>query len=447
MSETCRRWLALAVLVCVSSAVPAFAQQPAPAPTPPPAPAPAVEDKPQTLWDEIMRKVNPPPPAATSPPAATAEEKKEEEKPKTLWEEIKLFSYIESSWTFNLTGAGRDATNELRFYDYDEGWTFNMAEFSIKKDPSEKYWWGFGLVVTSGLDAQKNHSLGIFRGDTDTFPFRNTPWFDLQEAYGSVMIPIGNGIILKGGKFVTLLGFEAIESPNNLNFSRSYLFEFGIPLTHTGGLIQYKFTDWFTLIVGGVLGWDNSRENNGAPSATGQFQFSPAKGLIANMEWIVGPEQADNTKNIRYVLDWVIQYTGIKGLTLGLNVDYGHEENEAFLTSLGTRQNTDATWWGWAVYAAYDWTDWFRTALRQEYFKDADGARTGFGSKLSLYSTTLTAQFKLWKGLVARLEYRHDSADEKVFKARTTRPDASGGVVPQSKTLDTFSISLHYLFF
>ena len=96
----------------------------------------------------------------------------------------KLFAYIENSYTFNLTGAGRGGTNELRFYDYDEGYTFNTAEFSIKKDPTERYWWGYGLVLSAGLDAQKNHSLGIFRDDDDTFAFRNTPKVDLQEAYG-----------------------------------------------------------------------------------------------------------------------------------------------------------------------------------------------------------------------------------------------------------------------
>jgi hypothetical protein len=74
-----------------------------------------------------------------------------------------------------------------------------MAEFSIKKDPSEKYWWGYGLVVTAGLDAQKNHSLGIFRGSNDTFPFRNTPKYDLQEAYVSFLIPIGGGSPSRGG--------------------------------------------------------------------------------------------------------------------------------------------------------------------------------------------------------------------------------------------------------
>ena len=45
------------------------------------------------------------PAVAQTPP--TPETKKEEEKPKTFWEEHKLFSYIENSYTFNLSGAGR----------------------------------------------------------------------------------------------------------------------------------------------------------------------------------------------------------------------------------------------------------------------------------------------------------------------------------------------------
>jgi hypothetical protein len=385
--------------------------------------------------------------AQTPTPAPAAEAKKEEEKPKTYWEEHRLFAYIENSYTFNLTGAGRGGTNELRFYDNYEGYTFNMAEFSIKKDPSGKYWWGYGLVVTAGIDSQKNHSLGIFRDSDDTFPFRNTKKYDLQEAYVSAVVPIGSGLILKGGKFVTLLGYEYIESPNNLNFSRGYLFSYSIPLTHTGGLMSYIFNEQFNMTAGVVLGWDNSRDNNDGVSFTGQFATTPIKDLTANLNWIVGPEQNDNTANQRAVLDLVVTYVGFKQTTLGLNVDYGFEKDDAFLTSLGTRQNTDATWWGVAGYAAYDFTDWFRLAFRQEFFQDQNGARTGFGNRVVYWTSTLTAQFKIWKGLVGRLEYRHDAASEKVYEAKTTRPDASGGVVAQSKSLDTISFSLFYSFF
>src|SRR5437879_4330074 len=251
-------------------------------------------------------------------------QEKPAERPKTLLEEIVLFSYIENSVVFNLNGNGRGNHNELRLYDFDRGYTFNRAEVSAKKDPSERYPFGFGVVLTAGQDAQKNHALGIFRDSDDAFPFRNAPAFDLEEAYGSYKVPLGSGLTVKAGKFVTLLGYEVIESPNNLNFSRSFLFGFAIPLTHRGALV-----------------------------------------------------------------------------------------------AAGTRNDTDATWWGIAAYAAYDWTEQLRTALRLEYFDDPESVRTAAqaaGSRTSLWEVTGTLQYKIWKGLVGRLEYRHDQGSEKVFK-------------------------------
>ena len=112
-----------------------------------------------------------------------------EGQPKSYLEEVMLFAYIENSYVWNLGNASRGGTNDLRFYDFDKGYTFNVAEFSLKKDPSERYPFGYGVVLTAGIDSQKNHALGMFRGDNDQFAFRNTTPFDLQEAYASYKIP------------------------------------------------------------------------------------------------------------------------------------------------------------------------------------------------------------------------------------------------------------------
>ena len=375
-------------------------------------------------------------PAAASPAA--------EAKPPSFTDEIRLFAYVEQSFTWNATGAGRGGVNELRVYDYREDFTFNMAEFSVKKDPTERYPFGFGLVVTAGRDAQKNHSLGIFRDEDDEFPFRNTPYFDLQEAYLSVRIPLGSGIIVKAGKWVSLLGYEVIESPNNLNFSRGFLFNLAGPFTHTGGLLSYAFTDWLTAQVGVVTGSDTSEDNNTAPSFTGGFVLQPLKELTVNLVALVGPEQNNNDSHQRWILDAVAVYTGLAGLTLAGEITGGRESRVPSVVASGTRRDPDASWWGWGLWGAYDFTERLRLALRQEYFKDAQGARTGFGSKVSLRSTTVTLQYRVWRGLVGRLEYRHDRADEKVFRARY---DESHVLAPTSKSLDTLSISMYYSFF
>jgi len=387
-------------------------------------------------------------PEETKPGEAKPEEKPAE-KPKTLWEENTLFAYIENSWVWNTGRASRGNHNELRFYDFEGGYTFNVGEFSIKKDPSENYPFGYGLVLTAGIpgtsnDSQKNHALGIFRGDNDQFAFRNTPNFDLQEAYGSYQIPIGSGLTLKAGKFVTLLGYEVIESPNNLNFSRSYMFAFSIPVTHVGALLSYSPLPWLSLTAGTVVGWDVARDNNSTMSYTGQIGVTPIKDLVVNLNWITGAEQLHQDGNPRTVLDWVVNYTGIKNLTLGLNVDYGWEIDEASLAASRTRSDNDASWWGWAGYVAYDWTEALRTALRLEYFQDSDGVRTlavAAGSRVELWGVTATLQYKIWKGLVGRLEYRHDSADSKVFAIRAP------GYVPTGKSQDTITLALSYSFF
>jgi hypothetical protein len=372
---------------------------------------------------------------------AQATSEKPADTPRTFLDEVTLFGYIENSFVGNLHGTSRGDVNELRFYDLDGGYTFNMAEFSIKKDPSEARPFGFGLVVTGGEDARKNHALGIFRGDDDVFPFRDTPPIDLQEAYGSYRFPLGSGLVLKAGKFTTLLGYEVIESPNNLNFSRSFLYGLAIPLTHVGALLSYNFGKVVTVVAGPVVGWDAARDNNSAMSVMGQIAVGPIPDLVVGLNWITGPEQAGNNSHMRTVLDWTMTYTGVKGVTLGANVDYGWEEEEPLLVGAGL-SDTTATWWGIAGYAAYDWTDKFRTAVRGEYFRDSDSVRTAArepGLRTSLWEVTATAQYNIWKGLFGRIEYRHDQANERVFKV------TSAG--PTRRSQDTLSLSLYYLFF
>jgi hypothetical protein len=383
--------------------------------------------------------------AATAHAQGTTDAKAEE-KPKTLLEEIVLFGYLENSvvWNLGRTSSGGSALssygdqNTLRLYDVDEGYTFNMAELSIKKDPSERYPFGFGLVATAGEDARKNHAVGIFR-DLEDLP-RDTKPFDLQEAYLSYKVPLGSGLTVKAGKFVTLLGYEVIESPNNLNFSRSFLFGLAIPFTHVGGLLSYSVTDWFSITAGLVEGWDVADDNNGSPSFTGQFALTPFKDLTTTLNWIAGPEQNANDNHTRWVADLVVNYTGIDKLTLGANLDLAGEDREPSL--VGVKSDTDASWWGFALYAAYDWTEKLRTALRFEYFDDADGVRTlaiGPGQATELCEFTATVQYKIWRGLVGRLEYRHDSANEKVFAIKNG--------VARDSSQDTLSIDLFYTFF
>lgn len=375
-----------------------------------------------------------------------------EGQPKSYLEELMLFSYIENSFVWNLGRVGRGDVNELRFYDHDNGYTFNAAELSLKKDPSERYQLGYGAVITAGLDSQKNHALGIFRDRDDSAPlYPNTAKYDLMEAYGSYLFPLGNGLTVKAGKWATLTGYEVIESPKNLNFSRSFLYTLGTPYTHTGLLVTYPFTKWFAATTGFTNGWDNADNNNGYLRPVGSFVFTPSDKLSATVDYLFGPEQnrnqihGDPANHQRWLVDAVIVYTGIERITLALNFDFAGEDHDPALVGLGTRKNTNSNWSGIAGYAGYDWTKALRTVLRLEYFADPQGVRSSEtitpGHNVDLWETTATVQYRIWRGLVGRLEYRHDEASIKAFSLQ------NHGTTPTSHAQNTLTLALYYEFF
>ena len=114
-------------------------------------------------------------------------------------------------------------------------------------------------------------------------------------------------------------------------------------------------------------------------------------------------------------------YTGIKGLTtLALNVDYGFEDRRRrFLDVAGhaAGHRCEVVGGGRATRRTTARTG-CQLAFRQEFFKDADGARTGFGnSARSYWPSTVTAQFKIWKGWSGRRSTGTTRPSEKVYKA------------------------------
>ena len=314
------------------------------------------------------------------------------------------------------------STNLLRYYDINDGYTFNMGEFSIKRDPDEKFPFGEGLVLTAGQDSQKNHSIGILRSETDVFPFRNTPWFDLQEGYISARVPVGEGPVIKVGKFVSLLGYEVIESPSNLNYSRGYLFTLATPMTTTGVLASYTFTDWLSVQAGprpraGIARTWRTRGRRGrARSPSRRSRTCPSR---STSSW---GRRSRGTRT-RSAGSWTSRRAtpGSRTSRSASASTTGRRPTTCSCPRRGSG-NKSAQWYGIAGYVAYDFLKDFRASLRQEWFADPEGTRTATIGGVTLFSTTATLQYNIWKGLFARAEYRHDNASEKVFGCEPDSP-------------------------
>jgi hypothetical protein len=234
----------------------------------------------------------------------------------------------------------------------------------------------------------------------------------------SYALPVGDGLRVDFGKFATPLGYEVIEGYDgyNDNATRSILFGYAIPFTHTGLRLTCAASSQFTVSVMAVNGWDVVKDNNRTKSACMQILLAPADNLSLALAYIGGAER-DTSSNLRQVVDLVSQWKITGEFSLGLNADYGVEEGAMIA-------GKNSIWRGAAAYAKLALSDAFTLALRGEYFEDPDGARTGTAQILK--ELTFTPEYHPTPGIAFRADFRLDLSSAEVFEknasSSTTQP-------------------------
>jgi hypothetical protein len=314
-----------------------------------------------------------------------------------------LSIYLQGSYNYNFNSPD-SGMNDLRVFDQKaNSFMFDLAEIVFQKDPPTGGL-GFKLKLSAGETAKYIHSAGLGSSNAD-LPF------DLTEAYISYVAPLGKGIRVDFGKMATFIGAEVIEARDKPNYSRSFLFNYAEPLTHTGIKVGYNFSDALNAAFFAVNGWDNSSDSNKGKSFGASLGFAPAEQFSGSINVITGPEQANNNSNNRSLVDLVATIKPIKPLSIILNGDLGYEEK-----AVG---NVNASWHGISTIVKYDITDMHAVALRGEYFNDRQGARTGTAQELK--ELTLTWETKLLGSLILRPEYRHDWSNRNSFDSNSKK--------------------------
>ena len=121
--------------------------------------------------------------------------------------------------------------------------TLDLAQIVFVKDPALGNA-GYKLKLSAGETAKWIHSRGL-SGAPLTSPQagEGTDAFDVTEAYISYNAAVGKGLRFDFGKMATFLGAEVTEAIDNPNYSRSFLFNYAVPFTHTGLRASYAFSD------------------------------------------------------------------------------------------------------------------------------------------------------------------------------------------------------------
>jgi len=306
---------------------------------------------------------------------------------------IEISGYIDTSYTYssNKKVTFTDGTPNRVFDREPNSFNFNMGELAISMLPDDGF--GGAVVLNAGTDADVTAAAGSGSNDN----------FDVQQAY--VRYKLG-AIEAMFGKFATLQGAEVIESPDNFNFTRSILFGYAIPFTHTGLRISYELNDLITVTGGVNNGWDNLVDDNSQKSGEVMIAFSPSDMISLTVEGMSGIEAGTTGQGVRNLIDSVLTVTPFESVTLVVNVDYGTQKK-------GTVTGRVAHWWGVAGYINYQLNDQWRIALRGEYFDDKNGFRTGTTQRWK--EGTVTVAFAPTEHVELRGEYRHDQSNVASF--------------------------------
>lgn len=312
---------------------------------------------------------------------------------------IDISGYVDAAYS-RLSGSGAFTSGVTnRVFDYEpNAFNLHQAAITVAKQPKE----GFGGLVnlTLGKDAKVIKSFD--QGTSD---------FDVTQAFAQWA---GGPFTVIAGKYVTLAGAEVINSTGNTNYSRSILFGYAIPFTHTGVRGTFAVNDMVNLIVGVNNGWDQLKDANKQKTVEVGVGVTPNKLFSFTAQGYSGKEQVggftDTVSGTRNLIDLVGTFNATDQLTFILNFDYGTQENA---TSLVDGSGIKAKWQGVAGYANFQFAEQWRLSFRAEYMDDKDGYRTGVIQKWK--EATLTVAYLPTKAVELRAEVRGDRSDKASF--------------------------------
>ncbi len=375
---------------------------------------------------------------------------------------FKISGAVEASYTQNFNNPNTNL-NQLRIFDTQaNSFVPQVAQIVFEKtavasgNTADRV--GFRARLNFGAQSRFSRARTNFQPGTDNNEL------DFQELYAEYIAPIGNGLKIQAGKINTLIGYEGINSWENPNFSRSFMFGLSQAFTTTGIRFTYPLASWGTVAIGLINGWDNIEDNNKGKSFEWKVDLVPHEKFGIAFFGSYGPEQSKNSfagsagNNIcvpagtdtgcdatakRTVVGSIITVKPTSMTTLVIEPYYGNEGN-ASGTRLAAGQPPNARWDGVITYLIHDFNDQqqphaFSFRARGEIWEDAGGARTcsggtnfnggtntcagttgatnatALGVAQTLWEGTFTLQYKPSPSLITRAEFRYDKSNKNVF--------------------------------
>jgi len=341
---------------------------------------------------------------------------------------LSLDGYYE--YNFNAP-VGR--VNLLRAYDVlSNNFNLNQASLIFDHEPDVSAGRRFG----ARLDLQYGQATDTLQGNPANEP-RPAIYRNIFQAYGTYVAPVGRGLTIDFGKWGSSLGIEGNYTKDQMNYSRSFYFDF-LPFYHMGVRVTYPVSDRLSLNYWIVNGTNQVEATNGYKDELFGFTAKPTKSVTWVMNYYLGQEHPDRVPSaptnpipvqsgltftaitpapdgLLHILDSYVTWQATPKLSFALEGDYVIQR--LWRNQAPGRSSAPSHVDGAAGYARYEFSKRFAAAARAEYLSDRGGLFSGLNQTLK--ETTATFDYKLSEGFLMRYEWRRDFSNQPSFLTST----------------------------
>jgi len=333
--------------------------------------------------------------------------------------------------------------NLLRAYDVlSNEFSLNQASVVLERAPdlSVGRRWG------ARLDLQYGQATDTLQGNPSNEP-RPDIYRNIFQAYGTYIAPIGRGVSIDFGKWSSSLGIEGNYTKDQIDYSRSYWFNF-LPFYHMGVRVNMPVNDRFTVNYWIVNGTNQVEATNGFKDELFGFSAKPSKSVSWTFNYYLGQDHPDRVvvapagpipvqpglsfeanrpapDGLTHIFDSYVTWQATPKLTVALESDYFIQRlwrNEAAGQS-SAPSHVD----GGAAYIKYQFTPKMALATRAEYLSDHGGLFSGLNQALK--ENTVTFDYAVAPGFLMRYEWRVDYSNQPSFLS-----DLQGVLTKQQNT-------------
>jgi TolA-binding protein len=186
------------------------------------------------------------------------------------------------------TNAPVGRVNYLRAYDVNSNsFSLNQADLMVESAPDPTTDKRAGMR----LDLQYGQATATLQGNPAN-ELRPDVYRAIYQAYGTYVFPLGKGLTVDFGKWASSLGIEGNYTKDQLNYSRSYWFDY-LPFYHTGIRAKYVVNDELAINAWITNGTEQTEAFNNYKDQLFGLVLTPTPAITWTVNYYQGQEHPD----------------------------------------------------------------------------------------------------------------------------------------------------------